>query len=166
MITFGKERTRRGIRTKDLVLSAIVFCGLIIRSNAQEISPYLFGQNHWIATGDEGTRIGYLNLLWPKVKESGIRSVRIGGNGYNHHFPERQKLTAMIDSIRNIGAEPILQVPESFTAIQAMELVEYYTNPGTRKVQFWAIGNEPLLNGKTTIDQVHEYIMRLAPAMK
>ena len=25
---------------------------------AQQISPYLFGQNHWIATGDEGNRIG------------------------------------------------------------------------------------------------------------
>lgn len=72
----------------------------------------------------------------------------------------------MIDSIRRIGAEPILQVPESFSAIQAMELVEYYTKPGNKKVRFWSIGNEPLLSGKITIDQVHDYIMRIAPAMK
>ena len=119
---------------RKLILLAIVVLALCNRSNAQEISPYLFGQNHWIAQGDEGTRVGYLHLLWPKVKESGIKSVRIGGNGYNHNLPERQRLTAMIDSIRNIGAEPILQVPEDFTAIQAMELVEYYTRPGNKKV--------------------------------
>jgi hypothetical protein len=47
-----------------------------------------------------------------------------------------------------------------------MELVEYYTSPGNKKVHFWSIGNEPLLSGKTTIDQVYEYIMRIAPAMK
>jgi len=151
---------------RKLILLAIVAIALCNRSNAQEIRPYLFGQNHWIAQGDEGTRVGYLHLLWPKVKESGIKSVRIGGNGYNHNLPERQRLTAMIDSIRNIGAEPILQVPEDFTAIQAMELVEYYTRPGNKKVHFWAIGNEPLLKKGTTIDQVYEYIMRIAPAMK
>jgi hypothetical protein len=151
---------------RKLILLAMVVLTLSNRSNAQEISPYLFGQNHWIAQGDEGTRVGYLHLLWPKVKESGIKSVRIGGNGYNHNLPERQRLTAMIDSIRNIGAEPILQVPEDFTAIQAMELVEYYTRPGSKKVQFWAIGNEPLLKKGTTIDQVYDYIMRIAPAMK
>jgi len=75
-------------------------------------------------------------------------------------------LSAMIDSIFGIGAEPILQVPEKFTALQAMELVEYYTKPGNNKVKFWSIGNEPLLNKGTTIEQVHEYIMRIAPAMK
>ena len=151
---------------KKVILLLLVALALSTGSNAQELSPYLFGQNHWIAQGDEGTRVGYLHLLWPKVKESGIKSVRIGGNGYNHNLPERQRLTAMIDSIRNIGAEPILQVPEDFTAIQAMELVEYYTRPGSKKVQFWAIGNEPLLKKGTTIDQVYEYIMRIAPAMK
>lgn len=151
---------------KHLILLAIVIFSLYTRSNAQQISPYLFGQNHWIATGDEGNRVGYLNLLWPKVKESGIKSVRIGGNGYNHHFPDRQRLTAMIDSIQNIGAEPMLQVPEKYSALQAMELVEYYTRPGNKKVKFWSIGNEPMLNSPTTLEQVHEYIMRIAPAMK
>jgi hypothetical protein len=100
-------------KMKNAILSAIVILSLGIRSNAQEISPYLFGQNHWIATGDEGNRVGYLDQLWPMINESGIQTIRIGGNGYNHHLPERQRLTAMIDSIYNIGAEPILQVPES-----------------------------------------------------
>lgn len=151
---------------KHAYLLTMLVLLIVVRTNAQEISPYLFGQNHWLATGDEGSRVGYLDQLWPKVKESGVKIIRIGGNGYNHHFPERQRLNAMIDSIRRIGAEPILQVPESFSAIQAMELVEYYTKPGNKKVRFWSIGNEPLLSGKITIDQVHDYIMRIAPAMK
>ncbi len=151
---------------KSLLLLAIVILCLGLRSNAQEISPYLFGQNHWLATGDEGSRVGYMHLLWPKVKESGVRSIRVGGNAYNHNMPERKRLTAIIDSIHKIGAEPILQVPESYTAIQAMELVEYFTKSGRQKVQFWSIGNEPLLDKKRTVDEVHEYIMRIAPAMK
>lgn len=151
---------------KKLIIVILIVFSLSIKSNAQPISPYLFGQNHWIATGDEGSRVGYLNLLWPRVKESGVKCIRIGGNAYNHHFPDRQRLSAMIDSICHIGAEPILQVPESFTALQAMELVEYYTRPDNRKVKFWAIGNEPMLNSPMTIDQVHEYLMRIAPAMK
>jgi hypothetical protein len=156
----------KGIEMRKMIFFAIVLIGLNITSNAQEISPYLFGQNHWIATGDEGNRIGYLDLLWPKVKESGITSIRIGGNGYNHRFPERSRLTSMIDSVRNIGAEPILQVPANFSALQAMELVDYYTKPGNKKVQFWSIGNEPLLKPEFTIDQIHDYILRIATAMK
>jgi hypothetical protein len=151
---------------KKILLIVMVIFSLNFKSNAQEISTYLFGQNHWIATGDEGNRIGYLDLLWPKVKASGIKSIRVGGNAYNHRFPERQRLSSIIDSIRNIGAEPILQVPASFTALQAMELVEYFTKPGNKRVQYWSIGNEPLLHPEYTIDQIHEYILRIAPAMK
>jgi hypothetical protein len=151
---------------KKILLIAVVFSIFNFKSYTQEISPFLFGQNHWMATGDEGTRIGYLNFLWPKVKESGIKCVRIGGNAYNHNFPERQRLTSMIDSICNIGAEPMLQVPATFTAIQAMELVEFYARTENKKVHFWSIGNEPLLRADFTIEQVYEYIIRIATAMK
>ena len=151
---------------RETITVFLVFACMVSPNFAQEISPWLFGQNHWIATGDEGNRVGYLNRLWPEVKESGVTCVRIGGNGYNHNFPERPRLTSMIDSIRNIGAEPLLQVPDNFTALQAMELVEYYTRPGNEKVKFWCIGNEPLLHDDFTIEEIHEYIMRIAPAMK
>lgn len=137
----------------------------IINLSAREISPYLFGQNHWLADGDE-RRVGYLHQLWPQVKASGIKTVRIGGNGYQHDLPARKRLSAMVDSIRAIGAEPILQVPRQFTAIQAMELVEYFTKIGEKRVQYWSIGNEPLLRDEYTIEGVHEYIIRIAPAMK
>jgi hypothetical protein len=132
---------------------------------AQNISPYLYGQNHWMADGDEG-RVGYLKDLWPKVKESGVTIVRIGGNGYEKQFPPRDKLNAMIDNIQSIGAEPLLQVPRDFTALQAQELVEYYTKVGTRKVKFWSVGNEPMLHDQNTLQEVHTFLTRIGPAMR
>lgn len=132
---------------------------------AQTISPYLYGQNHWMADGDEG-RVGYLSELWPKVKDSGVTIVRIGGNGYEKKFPHREKLNEMIDDIQGIGAEVLLQVPRDFTALQAQELVEYYTKIDKRKVKFWSIGNEPLLHEQKTLAEIHEYLVRLLNAMR
>lgn len=144
-------------------LAMLIACFTQIK--AQEISPFLFGQNHWLANGDEG-RVGYLNQLWPKVKASGVKMIRIGGNGYERNFPDRERLNRMIDSIQGIGAEPILQVSRFFTALQAKELVEYYTKEDGRKVTYWSIGNEPLLHDEETLEIVHEFILRLATAMK
>jgi hypothetical protein len=150
------------------ILKLIIVIGMITLSvNAQEISPWLFGQNHWMDSRDEGERPGYLSMLWPKVGESGIKMVRIGGNGYEHHFPDHHRLTAMIDSIRGIGAEPILQVPSTFTAEEATALVSFLNkNPEREPVQFWSIGNEPICNNKGKIEEVYTYLIRLAPAMK
>jgi hypothetical protein len=135
--------------------------------NGQEISPWLFGQNHWMDTRDEGERPGYLSMLWPKVGQSGIRMVRIGGNGYEHRFPDNHTLIGMIDSIRGIGAEPILQVPRKFSAEEVTGLVNLLNhNPEREPVQFWSIGNEPICNNKGKIDEVYTYLIRLAPAMK
>jgi len=135
-------------------------------ANAQKISPWLFGQNHWMDRGDEGDRPGYLYMLWPEVENSGIRMVRIGGIGYEHHFPGRTELTAMIDSIRGIGAEPFLQVPRHFSEEEAFALVKDYTYSDGRGIRFYSIGNEPICNNRGEIDEVYEYIIRLAPAMK
>jgi hypothetical protein len=148
--------------TLALILIFILNTGI----NAQQISPFLWGQNHWMATGDESVRVGYLDELWPEVKESGITCVRIGGNGYNKRFPSRKRLNAMVDSIRNIGAEPLLQVPDKFTALQAKELVEYFSQPKGKKVTYYSIGNEPLLHDDFTVDEIHEYLTRIATAMK
>lgn len=144
-------------------LAMLIAC--FTQISAQEISPFLFGQNHWLANGDEG-RVGYLNQLWPKVKASGVKMIRIGGNGYERNFPDRERLNRMIDSIQGIGAEPILQVSRFFTALQAKELVEYYTKGDGRKVTYWSIGNEPLLHDEETLEIVQEFILRLATAMK
>ncbi len=152
-------------KRKILILGLAMLIACFTQIKAQEISPFLFGQNHWLANGDEG-RVGYLNQLWPKVKASGVKMIRIGGNGYERNFPDRERLNRMIDSIQGIRAEPILQVSRFFTALQAKELVEYYTKGEGRKVTYWSIGNEPLLHDEETLEIVHEFILRLATAMK
>jgi len=135
--------------------------------NAQQISPWIFGQNHWMDSRDEGDRPGYLSILWPKVGDSGIKMVRIGGNGYEHRFPDNNALIAMIDSIRGIGAEPILQVPRKYSAEEAATLVNFLNNnPEREPLQFWSIGNEPICNNEGEIDKVYSYLIRIAPAMK
>lgn len=135
--------------------------------NAQDISPWLFGQNHWMDSRDEGNRPGYLSTLWPEVGESGIKMVRIGGNGYEHRFPDNERLIGMIDSIRSIGAEPILQVPRNSSAKEATALVNFLNNnPEREPLEFWSIGNEPICNNEGEIDKVYDYLVRIAPAMK
>lgn len=154
--------------------SSIFLLMFFVNVSAQKISPVLFGQNHWIDEGDEGERPGYVHMLWPKVEASGIKLVRIGGNGYEHNLPERKKLTAMIDSIQGIGAEPILQMPSHFSVREATDLVKYFNkNPKRKPIIYWSIGNEPLLRVRNDrpamikkLDEVHEFITRLAPAMK
>jgi hypothetical protein len=159
---------------KTLLSLSFLFLSISIGSHAQEISPYLFGQNHWMDRSDEGNRPGYVYMLWPKVKESGIKTVRIGGGGYERKLPERTKLTGIIDSIQHIGAEPILQVPSHYTAEQATELVTFFNrNPKRKPIRYWSIGNEPLLRVRhdheamiKKLDEVYKYLTLLAPAMK
>lgn len=147
-----------------LIIAVMVFTTTL---SAQEISPWLFGQNHWMDSRDEGNRPGYLSELWPEVGESGIKMVRIGGNGYEHRFPDNDRLVGMIDSIRSIGAEPLLQVPRKYSAKEATDLVNFLNhNPDREPLEFWSIGNEPICNNEEEIDKVHEYLVRIAPAMK
>jgi hypothetical protein len=151
---------------KQTLLSIIIFLGLIQWTNAQQISPWLFGQNHWMETGDEGNRPGYVHLLWPKVEASGVTMIRIGGNGYSKNFPTRDRLNSMIDSIHAIGAEPLLQVPVTFTDEQASNLIKEYKYNNGKGVRFYTIGNEEICDKADQIDKVYPYLMRLAPVMK
>jgi hypothetical protein len=148
-----------------ILLLTISKLSLAQSNKGLEISPYLFGQNHWLADGDQG-RVGYLHNLWPKVQESGVTLVRIGGNGYEREFPSRTKLNAMVDAIKGIGAEPLLQLPRQFSELQTEELVKYYTRGNKRHITYWSIGNEPMLHKEQTIEQVHGYLLRIANAMK
>jgi hypothetical protein len=147
-----------------LIFALAVFTSAV---NAQEISPWLFGQNHWMDSGDEGNRPAYLSTLWQEVGKSNITMVRIGGNGYEHRFPDNTRLVGMIDSIRGIGAEPILQVPRKYSAKEATDLVNFLNNnPEREPLQYWSIGNEPICNNEGEIDKVYTYLIRIAPAMK
>ncbi len=60
---------------KKLVSILEFFMSLSV--SAQEISPYLFGQNMWLTNGAEG-RPGYIDDLWPEIESSGVKLIRIG----------------------------------------------------------------------------------------
>jgi hypothetical protein len=130
------------------------------------ISPYLFGQNLWLTDGSEG-RPGYIDkFLWPKIKESGIKIIRIGGNGYDGSMPGIETLTKWIREIKAIGAEPLLQVSRHEPAQKAADLVRYFNIDHDYKIKFWAISNEPYLIAHVPIDTVSKYIKSYASAMK
>lgn len=132
---------------------------------AQEISPYLFGQNMWLTDGAEG-RPGYIDKLWPKVESSGVKLIRIGGNGYNKEMPDLETLTNWVNAIKAIGAEPLMQVSKFDTPEESANLVAYFNKSEKTKVNFWSIGNEPYHMGKIPIDSISMYIKAHASAMK
>lgn len=146
-------------------LTPLAMLALAMTANSQEISPVLFGQNYWLGDGAE-SRTGYLHLLWPKVESSGVQLIRIGGIAYNESPPSPTRWTAMVDSIQSIGAEPLLQVPYTFSAKEAAALVAHFNGGDRERVQYWSIGNEPMLHDEHTLEEVHEYLSRIAPAMR
>ncbi len=151
---------------KKTVCSIVILVFSALMMNAQEISPYLFGQNHWMEQGDEGGRPGYISQLWPAVEASGVKMIRIGGIGYENNFPDRVTLNSMLDSIRGIGAEPLLQVPRDMSDADVTKLVKDYKYSKGKGVRYYSIGNEPICNRPEEIDKVYNYLIRLAPVMK
>jgi hypothetical protein len=162
---------------KNICLSFLLFLTILQSANSQKISPWLFGQNHWIGNEDEDGRPGYIHLLWPKIGDSGIKMVRIGGNNYNNRNhpifnPDRKRLNSILDSIRSIGAEPYFQIPSGkgdtrdLTVDEVVKLVKEYKYSNGKGIRFYCIGNEPLLHDRQNIQKVHDYVKKLAPAMK
>ncbi len=143
--------------------------------HGQAISPYLAGQNAWLPTALGTTNYGgLLDRLWPVVKQSKVKMIRIGGNGANTNLITNAQYIALIDSIRRIGAEPMVQVSEGrgrFTATQAAQVVNHVNITMGRNVKYWIIGNEPDLNNASqpnpvSIAGVETYIKTFATAMK
>ena len=151
---------------KRIILLGLIFLNVTSTSFAQEISPWLFGQNYWMENNSERQRPGYINKLWPMVQESGIKMVRIGGIGYERRFPDKAKLTAMIDSIRGIGAEPLVQVPRDISNEDVTRLIKEFKYSNGKGIRFYSIGNEPICNELEKFDEVYEYLTRLCPVMK
>lgn len=157
-------------------LSVLVFClSTFTIVCGQGISPYLAGQNAWLPKGYGGvTYNGELDELWPLVKESKVQMVRIGGNGVEFNIPWGDEYIALIDSIRNIGAEPMVQVSNGrgkYTAQQAAYIVDYVNNVKGRNIKYWIIGNEPNLVSTAHPDIVDAagvaaYIKEWSSAMK
>lgn len=129
---------------------------------AQPISPVLVGTNHWYQL--DGAKA---EALRPFLADSGIRLIRIGGNGYNKTWPGDATVGRWVDYARANGAEPLVQISALATAEQAAETVRFFNAAGSGRapVKRWAIGNEPDLD-KWPTERTHEYVLRLAAAMK
>jgi hypothetical protein len=125
--------------------------------NGPPLSPYLVGQNFWYPDA--------LASLWPVVKASGVTLIRIGGNAPNKTPPSNTQYVDWINQVRAIGAEPIVQVSNAITDVQAGELVTYLNVTRGLKIRFWGVGNEPDLD-KIPVDQVGTYVRGHASAMK
>ena len=144
-------------------------------AHSQPISPYLAGQNAWLPTA-LGSQVynGLLDQLWPVVRQSKVQMIRIGGNGVNSNLVTNAQYIALIDSVRRIGAEPMVQVSEGrgrFTAAQAAQVVQYVNITMGRNIRYWIIGNEPDLNNSSHPNPVGAagtaaYIRAFASAMK
>lgn len=151
---------------KKLFLIVLIFSFQISVVSAQEISKYLFGQNMWLTQGAEGTRIGYIDDLWPKVEKSGVSIIRIGGNGYNKRMPSYETLTKWVHAIKSIGAEPLMQVSQHKTPEESAKLVAFFNKNQKTRITHWSIGNEPFHMAKMTVEEISKFIKEHASAMK
>jgi hypothetical protein len=158
-------------RMSHLILFILSFLFISNRSNAQVISPYIFGQNAWMPD-TIGTAVygGKLHKKWGQVKDSKATIIRFGGIAPDKNKPTKFQYIKMIDSVRAKGMEPMIQVSfhkwES-TAQQAADMVQYINITKGKNIKYWIIGNEPDLEyAYTTSSQVAAYIKPFASAMK
>lgn len=155
-------------KTLTLIISAFLFISTPIFS--QVISPYVYGENTWMpkAVGTYNTG-GILDKLWGKIKDCGIKFIRVGGSAYDGNLPTNAQFIALVDSIRKIGGEPLLQVPYNnggFSETTAANIVRYVNVTMGRNVKYWSISNETNLYTSYTPTLVATYFKRFASAMK
>ncbi|MFA9392930.1 MAG: Ig-like domain-containing protein [Prolixibacteraceae bacterium] len=135
---------------------------------AQKISPYLIGTNAWQPPWHSGSQ---MNNLWGELKDAGFQMVRIGGNGaQNSSDYTNERIGQLVDSLRAIGVEPLVQVPHTFTASQTTTLITYLNGTLGLGVKFWGVGNEPNLDNDWSdpipVSQVATYIKTISSALK
>lgn len=143
--------------------TAMIFIGLVFNpsvSMAQEISPYLLGNNAWY--DGQG-----LNNIWDDMAVARFQTIRIGGAAAENYLPDNSKYLTLINGIRSAQAEPILQIPRYYTDQQVKDFITYINVTNQKNIRFWSIGNEPdHRNRPSTLEEVSAYIKRIASALK
>jgi hypothetical protein len=135
---------------------------------AQAISPILYGQNSWMPTA-YGTAVynGSLDKLWGKIKDSHLRLIRVGGIAPDDNIPTHAQYLALVDSIKMIGAEPLVQISKNATVQATKDLITFLNITKARSVKYWNIGNEPDLHySMTNPADVAAYFKPRATALK
>ncbi|MFY0650683.1 MAG: carbohydrate-binding protein [Cyclobacteriaceae bacterium] len=164
---------KQALMKKILRLSGLLMSVVAIISstaNAQEISPLLVGNNAWFTNPSDE--------VWALTGECGVKTIRIGGNSFNDNMPSNTSLLSWVNKIREIGAEPIVQVSQHGTpadaAAAAADVVRFFNVEKKGEippVKYWNIGNEPWLEANrpatsTMGPLVEEYFKPIAAAMK
>jgi len=150
------------LNTKIFALAvSILIIGKSIDLKAQEISPYLIGNNAWY----DGAG---LTGLWDDMALAKFQSIRIGGSGAEGYQSNYAKYISLIDGIRLAKAEPIVQVNHMFTTQQAVALITNLNITNKKNIKLWNISNEPDLpsNNFGDANAVSTYIKRIASALK
>jgi hypothetical protein len=135
-------------------------------SDAQQISPNLVGTNVWYSQLSE--------QVWNLTKDSGVKTIRIGGHAYDKNMPSNETLLDWVRKIQAMGAEPVLQVSKYQPAEVAAELVRLFNvekHEGIAPIKYWNIGNEPWLQANRPAQStmgalVETYFKPIAAAMK
>ncbi len=106
-----------------------------------------YGINAWMPDSSGVNKYyGKLEENWQKIEDSNVQIVRIGGIGADKYFYTEYQILNLIDSIQQLGAEPIVQVPiwgGDSTAAHAASIVQLLNITHNRDIKYWSIGNEP-----------------------
>ena len=138
----------------------------VFSGKAQQISPNLVGTNVWYINPSE--------QVWNLTKESGVKTIRIGGHAYDKKMPSNETLLDWVRKIQAMGAEPVLQVSKYQPAEVAAGLVRLFNiekHEGIAPIKYWNIGNEPWLQADRPAQStmgalVENYFKPIAAAMK
>ena len=120
------------------ILAFGILQGTLMAAGALPVSSYLIGENSFNAD----TPAKDADRTWGRMKEARFRLIRIGGISNNDKTPSAESHARWIDSIRSIGAEPLVQVSSIDPASTAADLVRALNVQKKYGVRFWCIGNE------------------------
>ncbi|TNE73384.1 hypothetical protein EP331_04640 [bacterium] len=127
----------------------------------KDISPYFFGQNYWSWVDEWGAQV--------KGTESQVESLqldilRIGGTEADRSYPHAFDTTKILDALnyaREVGAEPIIQLPtlndwntNPASVQSAVEIVQFIQKSDFQ-VEYFSIGNEPDIYVEQGVKESH-----------
>lgn len=153
-------------------------------TNAQvKIDPLFFGSNYWFTSFNQSGKQYRPDLnsaafpnIWKEVINSGVKSMRVGGRGYNTG-PQKpsaisQYLT-IVDAIRGQGCEPLITIPFSgvkanilMEAQNAAEIIRLLNVEHKQNVKYFIIANEPGIDYGFDIIHEAEYAQSIADYIK
>ena len=137
----------------------------VLLTQAQDISPVLFGQNAWMPSWFFN---GQLDNIWQHAAPGNFELIRIGGIEYEDNFEDHiDDYIRFVDSIRiTCNAEPIFQLPRGYSRQQTLDLFDYVNVTKAKNIKYWSIGNEPDSHNPNELQEISAFFIRIAKALK